>query len=52
MTDLLPHLQIIYCKSVTYISSTDIHQEICWKRSLADSINVDDRAVSDEKYEL
>ena len=31
-------LQIFYCKSVTYISSTDIHQEICWKRSLADSI--------------
>ena len=38
MADFLPYLQIIYCKSVTYISSTDIHQEICWKRSLADSI--------------
>ena len=47
MTDFLPYLQIIYCKSVTYISSTDIHQEICWKR-----FSVDDRAVSDEKYEL
>ena len=38
MTDFVPYLQIIYYKSVTYISSTDIHQEICWKRSLADLI--------------
>ena len=35
MTDFIPYLQIIYCKSVTYISSTDIHRELCWKRSLA-----------------
>ena len=38
MTDFIPYLQIFYCKSVPYISSTDIHREICWKRSLADSI--------------
>ena len=29
MTDFLPNLQIIYCTSVTYISSTDIYKEIC-----------------------
>ena len=38
MMDFIPFLQIFYCKSVTYVSSTDIHREICWKRSLADSI--------------
>ena len=37
--------------SVTNWSSTDIHLEICWKRSLADSIYFDDRAVIDEIYE-
>ena len=38
MTDFSPYWHIIYCKSVTYISSTDTHLEICWKRPLVGSI--------------
>ena len=38
MTDFQPYFQIFYFRSVIYMSSTDIHYKICWKRSLVDSI--------------